>query len=280
MALHKLNEMQINVKKTIYKVVFYLSTICILLKKRHCSSRERKIPFHRNLYKIINVFVTLILFAFTVCGSISFLLHCMECSVKEVLLLLCSFAVRMLFHIHLHKYLNKKKYFEKKISRISYSYCENLNIPSWTLIWGIFTISLNIFAFGYNIKLLITTDMLKKYIFGYEIKDTFWKFIISITFSYFNNILLNTPVNIFAFSYVMICYEVKELVLSFYMTMQHLPRYNNNKLTFIYKETKSAICFIDNNVGFLVFLSFIYNGSLLYIGLTSFIELSDLNYSI
>ena len=78
------------------------------------------------------------------------------------------------------------------------------------------------------------------------------------------------PANIFAVYYVTICYEIKELIFRFRLLIKHCKKCSYNKLTIIDNEIKSVIKYIDNNFGYLLFISFVLNSVRIYFGCSSF----------
>lgn len=253
-------------------MIFYLSAICILLKDRHSGLSNEKNNNHCNLYKTINVIVTVILIITLTSISISFLLHCTECSMKEAFVALSTFIIYFAIRIHVFKCLTKLHLFKRKILRISCGSLKKSNLPYWVFTWSNLIIFLNAFMFMHMIKILFETDMLKAYLYSYMPNDAFPKLIISVAFTYCTIILLYMPLNIFSIFYVMICFEIKELILSFSLLMKRRPRYNYNTLIFTYNEIKSVIFYIDSNIGFLMFISFIFNALTLYLGVSIFIN--------
>ena len=85
-------------------------------------------------------------------------------------------------------------------------------------------------------------------------------------------ILNNMPTNIFAVDYVTIYYEIKELILRYRSLIKHRQKFSYNKLTSSYNDIKFVIKYTDNFVGSLLSTSFVYNGILIYFGLSSFLK--------
>ena len=258
------------IKNGFYKMIFYLSAMCFLFNESNFNFFQRKKNFQSKLRNFINVFLTVVLYAFVLYENTVFLLQCKTCPLTVTLIAYITFSVYILYRIFLLKCLNKLKVFKKMISRICCSYNENICIPIWARIWSRLIVFLNILAFGNAIKSMFDTDMLKMYFYNYDGKNNVWKFILSIIFSYTNMILIYMPTNIFAVYYVTICYEIKELIFRFRLLIKHCKKCSYNKLTIIDNEIKSVIKYIDNNFGYLLFISFVFNSVIIYFGCSSF----------
>ena len=255
----------------IYKMIFYLSAISFLFNESNFGFFQRKKIFQLKLRKFINISVIVILFAFMLYENTVFLLQCKNCSLAVTFITYITFSVYMLYRILLLKCLNKLNVFKRMISRISCNYNENICIPIWVRIWICLIVLLNVLVFEDSIKVTFNTDILKTHFFTCEVKNNVWKFIICVIFSYANMILIYMPTNIFAVYYVTICYEIKELIFRFRSLIKHHQKFTYNKLISIYNEIRYVIKYIDNNFGYLLFISFVFNGILIHIGLSSFL---------
>ena len=253
-------------------MIFYLSVICLILNESSFNSFKRKKNFQRKLQKFVSIFLTVVLCVFTFYEHSVFLLQCKECSLEVTFISYFTFSVYMLYRILLHKCLKKLEIFKKMISRKSCNYKENIFIPNWVKIWSCLIVFLNILAFGSSIKVMFYTDTLKMYFFNFDVKNNIWKFIISVIFSYTNFVLNYMPTNIFAVDYVTIYYEIKELILRYRSLIKHRQKFSYNKLTSSYNDIKFVIKYTDNFVGSLLSTSFVYNGILIYFGLSSFLK--------
>ena len=254
----------------IYKMIFYLSAICFLFNESNFGFFQRKKIFQLKLRKFINISVIVILFAFMLYENTVFLLQCKNCSLAVTFITYITFSVYMLYRILLLKCLNKLNVFKRMISRISCNYNENICIPIWVRIWICLIVLLNVLVFEDSIKVTFNTDILKTHFFTCEVKNNVWK-IISVIFSYANMILVYMPTNIFAVYCVTICYEIKEYFFRFHSLIKHHQKFTYNKLISIYNEIRYVIKYIDNNFGYLLFISFVFNGILIHIGLSSFL---------
>ena len=204
------------IKNGFYKMIFYLSAMCFLFNESNFNFFQRKKNFQSKLRNFINVFLTVVLYAFVLYENTAYLLQCKTCPLTVTLIAYITFSVYILYRIFLLKCLNKLKVFKKMISRISCSHNENICIPIWARIWSCLIVLLNILAFVNAIKDTFITETQRMYFYTYEEKNIVWKFIMSVIFSYANMILIYMPTNIFALYYVTFCYEIKELILRFF----------------------------------------------------------------
>lgn len=264
---------QLDLNKYIYQIIFYLSAICLLLKDNQTHTSDNKIYRYCNLYKIFNAIVivatnVLVLFIFT---SLTF--YGKSHSPIYVISLFCSLFVYAVFRIQLYNCVNDLHAFKRKIFLIPCCTGKIAYIPIWVVIWSALILILNILIFSHTINTLLISDYLKSFIFNIEISNIILQFAITFILSYVLVFICYMPLNIFPIYYVTLCYELKELILSFYTMMKCQPRFNYNKLIYVYNEIKTVANTANSNVGFLMFFSFIFNSIMLHSSLTSFIEI-------
>lgn len=152
---------QLDFKKYIYKNIFYISAISLLLKdNQHCSS-ESKNNLHCNFYKIFNMIVTLATTLIVIFSFTSYFYYGKLYSSKQIIGALCLHLVYTLFRIQLYICLNDLHSFKRKISLIPCSARKLSYIPFGVIIWCALIISLMIFFFASFFNIMFTSNILK-----------------------------------------------------------------------------------------------------------------------
>lgn len=106
--------MQLDLKNYIYKYIFYLSAMCLLLKGNQHRSSENRNYRQRNLYKYFNTIVTLVTTLITTFSFSSFFYYGKLLTSNQVIGALCLHLVYALFRIQLYNCLNELRAFKRK----------------------------------------------------------------------------------------------------------------------------------------------------------------------
>ena len=222
--MNTLSFKQFRSKEYMYKKIFFLSTLCILLQEKRCHFTIKKNVIRQNLHKVINVKITVTISALLICNFTSSMYHCKEYFMKEIFFPVSIFAVYTSSRIHVQNCINKLHVFKKNVSRVPLISKKQFYVPLWTIIWSYLIIIFNFSFFIFIVKRMLTTDTFKALFYNYQPDNTFLRFIAYCIYSYVNAFIMYMPLNIFAITYVMICLEIKELILNFYSAMKNSQR--------------------------------------------------------
>ena len=262
--------MHFDKRKIIYKCIFYLSAMCILIKKNPNQSQRQRKYLCYNMYKAIDIILNGVIFLFT---TFSLFNSSNSLSLKMLLVILCLLIIYISFRISLLKCLNELPVFTRKLSNIPLRTHKTSQFPNWIFVWISFITCLNFFVFMRFVEEFTIPDKLKLLILNYEIDDVFLRAILSFIYSYFSIIILYMPLNIFSIFYVMICHEIEAVILNFRHSMKKYPRCTYKELNITYSKIKSVVDHVDSNAGFLILISIFFYGILLCTILSMLISL-------
>lgn len=242
-----------------YKIIFYLFHLCFISKSSRMRCPKSIETF--SLWKVFNIALNLIIYAFEVTVVIFFCLNQDGARGKKGVYIFLN-TTCILFRIYLCESLKELKFFSKNILRVPYFQRNRKKLPLWILIWMCSSLCiffvLSVYMFKSSTKPEEYTDL--------SVLNHKLYVIPIIIHTVFQFIFLFLPFYIFSFYYAVICSDIQSIIYDFQLLMASYPREDYNKLNRIYCEIKLLISRIDSRIGFLVLLSFSLNGFLLHTG--------------
>lgn len=247
-----------------YKKIFYLFNLCGLFK-------TRSIICHKNIKHLTTLFLNIFLYAISslqVFACIVFLLLSTSKSKKGQLIFVCIWIIFHLFRISLTRCLVELKRIVKLLGRASAKLGTKNNIPCWINFWMTTVLSILTFMIIETILMMYNeSNIVKPLLFGYSIRDIYTKFFFSFSYALYNYLCLYMPLNVFDFYYVMVCLNISSLFNNFSKLIKTSSKHDYKQLTNMYHEIVSIAELLDQKVGFLMFVSFLYSAFLMYYGL-------------
>lgn len=230
---------QINKKTTHYisvKIVKILIITISILQLNACASELFQTTSKSKNSSLIYtcICVTYIIFRFYLCNSLL--------ALNKVIKLIC----------HISPKINYKIY-----------------IPRWVYMWIITTLSSITYIFiQMTLELYNNNDLLKSVFLGYSIKSAYMKFFFSFLYCICYTLLLYMPLNAFDIYYVMMCLDIASLFDRLCNILKASSKPDYKYLTHIYNNIMTVAEILDKKVGFLLFVSVLYNAFLMYYVLT------------
>lgn len=247
-----------------YKKIFYLFNLCGLFKTRSISC-------HKNIKHLTTLFLNIFLYAISslqVFACIVFLLLSTSKSKKGQLIFVCIWIIFHLFRISLSRCLVELKRIVKLLGRTSAKLGTKNNMPCWINFWMTTVLSILTFMIIETILMMYNeSNIVKPLLFGYSIRDIYTKFFFSFSYALYNYLCLYMPLNVFDFYYVMVCLNISSLFNNFSKLIKTSSKHDYKQLTNMYHEIVSIAELLDQKVGFLMFVSFLYSAFLMYYGL-------------
>lgn len=254
-------------KNGAYKKIFYLFNLCGLF----INFKTRSNIGHKNIRHLTILFLNIFLYAISalhVLACITFLLLSTSKSKKGHLIFVCIWITFHSFRIFLSNCLFELKRIVKRLGRTSARLCAKNNMPCWINFWMTTVLSIITFMIIETIIMMYDeSNIVKPLLFGYSFRNIYIKFFFSFSYALYNYLCLYMPVNIFDFYYVTVCLDISSLFNSFSELLKISPKHDYKQLTNMYHEILSIAEFLDQKIGFLMFVSLLYSAFLMYYGL-------------
>lgn len=262
-------------KRNAYKFVSYIFSLSgIFINFNMDNSINQKIKHYISI-KIVKILT------FTICilqlNAFAYLfLKLGSKSKKSLLIYICICVTYIIFRFHLCKTLFILNKIIKNICYISKKINSKIHIPCWTYVWIVIVlISVTFLFIHMGLELYSNNVLLKSILFGHSIKSVYMKFFFSFLYSLFYTLLLFMPLNAFDFYYVMNCLYIASLFKKLCKMLKNSSNPDYKYFTHIYNNITTVAEILDKKVGFLVFVSILYNALLMYFGLTIVIHHND-----
>lgn len=262
-------------KRNVYKFVSYIFNLSGIFMNFNMDNPINQKTKHCISIKIVKILtITICILQLNACASIYLKLG--SKSKKSLLIYTCIFVTYFIFRFYLCKssfILNK---IIKNVCYISNNINGKIYIPRWTYVWIIIVLISVIFLFIYmGLELYNNNDLLKSIMFGHSIKSVYMKLFFSFLYSLFYTLILFMPLNAFDFYYVMNCLYIASLFKKLCKMLKNSSNPDYKYLTHIYNNITTVAEILDKKVGFLVFVSILYNAFSMYFGLTIVIHHND-----
>lgn len=250
-----------------YKKIFYLFNLCGLF----INFETRSIRAHKNIRRLTILFLNIFLYAISVLqvlACIIFLIFSTSKSKKGQLIFVCIWIIFHLFRIFLSSCLLELKRIVKRLGRTFAKLDTKNNMPCWINFWMTTVLSIMTFMTIETIIMMYNeSNIVKPLLFGYSIRNIYIKFFFSFSYALYNYLCLYMPLNVFDFYYAMVCLDISSLFNSFSEHIKTSSKRDYKQLTNLYHEIVSIAELLDQTVGFLMFVSFLYSAFLMYYGL-------------
>lgn len=143
-----------------------------------------------------------------------------------------------------------------------------LRINTWCFI---VTFSLTLISFNR----LNNDKVIQHLLLGYKIGNDTLRSLFAFFYSLCSCCFMHGPLNIFAIYYASLCYEIKNRIQDYHAVIKTCHTRNYNELSDAYCKIRLNAKLIDAKVRFLVFISFIFNAMLMFLGITILLYLNE-----
>ena len=259
----------INIKRdrNMFKWIFFLfacSGIC-----DNCNSKSKgKITLLRIFNKCRIVF-NIIMYMYFCWSTLSYVLNTKEVYLKTIITNFLLNSVCIVNHLYLCRNFKKLKYLLKIVVQHASSRFHRQFVKILILVWILATNSFLFCMFFYQFN---TSHGEDSFCFGFKCENIYLKKVFIAVYLYNVFIFSYMPINTFSTYYIVLCYEIKNMINAFKIHFKTEIPINYGKLSEIYSRIRSKISIIDSEVGVIVFYSFIFNAVAMYDVLSTIIH--------
>ncbi|GFT97539.1 uncharacterized protein TNCV_387041 [Trichonephila clavipes] len=153
------------------------------------------------------------------------------------------------------------------------------NIP-WLKVLIVLTVMSQAFILAYKLSLPKEDMDVSYFLFGYTVQRKLYRDVITILFDINSLFFGFMPLLTFVLFYTAVCHRASSIIQRFGDTLATKSEFNYEMILHSYTRIKSAVNFIDNKVGFLVFTTVIYSSCIMCFALYYVMESSMLTHAL
>lgn len=177
------------------------------------------------------------------------------------------FSVNLGCRVYLCKHFKDLQRLSNKIYDNSSTSLQRRSTKVWWINTWCFSVIFSLTLISFNN--LNNDKRIKHLLLGHKIENNIFRCLFAFFYSLCSCTFLQAPLSIFAIYYAILCYEIKNRIQDYERVIKTSHTCKYNELSDIYCQIRLNVKFIDSKVGFLVFISFIFNSMLMFLGISA-----------
>ncbi|GFY67328.1 uncharacterized protein TNIN_156091 [Trichonephila inaurata madagascariensis] len=255
-----------------FKYIFLLFCCCAVTSLTNVSNRKIISRLYRILLGFLNAIFILALSSATLSLTICFQNTVLSASINV------SCIVIVILRCALLKKINQLKYITALLGEFKVRKAEE-NIL-WLKVLIVLTVLSQTFILAYKLSLPKEVMDVSYFLFGYTVQRKLYRDAITILFDINSLFFAFMPLLTFVLFYTAVCHRASSIIQRFGDTLAKKNEFNYEMILHSYTRIKSAVNFIDNKVGFLVFTTVLYSSCILCFALYYVMESSMFTHTL